>query len=104
MVTFGPTNARIIRRLMVAAVSGLAASWLGVAALITLSIAWPHNPVPRVLLSAWAVLVAVSFAIPGVSPGPFRGRGLVVFLAVPATRARRGRRLASSARGDPGFP
>jgi hypothetical protein len=83
MVMFGPEHGRGLRRLVIAALSGWLVSWLGVAVLITLSVAWPHNPIPRVLLAAWAVLVAVSFVIPGASLGAIRGRGPVVVLAAP---------------------
>jgi hypothetical protein len=83
MVMFGPEHARGIRRLVIAVLSGWLVSWLGVAALITLSVTWPHNPIPRVLLVVWAVLAAVSFAIPGVSLRAIRPRGPVLVLAVP---------------------
>jgi hypothetical protein len=83
MVMFGPSHARSIRRIAIAVVSGLLVSWLGVAALIALSVAWPHNPVPRVLLAVWGVLAAVSFATWGSPFKAFRGRGLVLVLAVP---------------------
>jgi hypothetical protein len=58
-------------------------SWLGVAALITLSVALPHNPVPRVLLVCWAVLAAVTLAVPGFGFGVGRLRILVLVLMVP---------------------
>jgi hypothetical protein len=72
-----------IYRLVIAILFGWLVSWLGVAALITLSVTWPHNPIPRVLLVVWAVLAAVSFAIPGGSLRVIRGRGPVLVLAVP---------------------
>jgi hypothetical protein len=74
---------RAIRRLLIAAVTGWLVSWLAVGALITLSIAWPHNWVPRVLLVAWAVLAAVSLAIPG-SKSSSLDRWLLLVLAAPA--------------------
>jgi len=69
--------------LVIAILSGWLILWLGVAVLITLSFAWPHNPVPPVLLAVWAVLAAVSFAIPGAFRGKTGGGLPVLFLAVP---------------------
>jgi hypothetical protein len=82
MVMFGPEGGRGIHRLMIAILFGLLVSWLGVAALITLSVTWPHNPIPLVLLVVWAVLAAVSFAIPGALRA-ILGRGPALVLVVP---------------------
>jgi hypothetical protein len=79
MVWFGPEHRRTLGRIALAVLSGVLLSWLGLATLITLSFAWPRNPVPRVLLAAWTVLVVVAFAIPGKSGR----RSLVLLLAVP---------------------
>jgi hypothetical protein len=57
-------------RLIIALLAGWLISWLGVAALIALSVAWPHNPDPRLLLGAWAFLIVVCLAKTG-----GRGRG-----------------------------
>jgi hypothetical protein len=65
----GGEEGRLFGRLMIAMLSGWLASWLGVAALTTLAVAFPRNPVPWVLLVAWAVLVAVSLVIPGARLG-----------------------------------
>ncbi len=65
MVWWGREQARSFSRLMIAILAGWLASWLGVAALAALSLALPHNAVPRVMLVVWAVLVAASLAIPG---------------------------------------
>ena len=43
----------------------------------------PRDPVPRILLGAWAVLAAVSLVIPGASLKTIRGRGPVLAAAVP---------------------
>ena len=72
MVWWGREQARSFSRLMIAILAGWLASWLGVAALAALSVALPHNPVPRVLLVVWAVLVAASLAIPGARFGAGR--------------------------------
>ena len=67
---------------MIAMLSGWLVSWLGVAALITLTVAFSRNPVPWALLVAWAVLAAVSLVIPGASLGG-RIRGALLVLALP---------------------
>ena len=66
MVWWGPDQGRLFSRIVIAMLSGWLISWSGVAALIALSVAWPHDSVPRVLLLAWAVLAAASLVIPGV--------------------------------------
>jgi hypothetical protein len=83
MVWWGREQARGFRRLLITMLSAWLVSWLGVAALIALSVALPHYPVPRVLLAAWAVLAVVSLAIPGAPLGAGRPRALVLLLAVP---------------------
>ena len=83
MVWWGREQARSFSRLVIAVLSGWLVSWLGVAALITLSVVLPHNPVPRVLLVVWAVLAAASLAIPGAPFGAGRLSALVLVLAVP---------------------
>jgi hypothetical protein len=83
VVRLGPEHARAFRGLVIAMLAGWLVSWLGVAALITLSIARPHNLVPRVLLVAWAVLAAVSLVLPGASRRAIRGRGLMLAAAIP---------------------
>jgi len=55
MVMIGPSQGRSFVRLLLAVLSGLVLSWLGVAALITLSVTG-HGPVPWVLLVVWAAL------------------------------------------------
>jgi hypothetical protein len=77
-----PQGGRTIRKLLIAVVTGWLVSWLGVAALITLWIAWPHNSVPRVLLVVWAIMAAVSIAIPA-RRSPSRGGWLLLVLAAP---------------------
>ena len=80
-MAMGPVPLQGLARLVIAALFGWLVSWLGVAILITLSVARPHDPIPRVLLVVWAVLVAVSFAIPS---WEIRGQSwLVLVLAVP---------------------
>jgi hypothetical protein len=83
MVWWGREQARSFSRLLIAILAGWLVSWLGVAALVALSVALPHNPVPRVLLGVWAVLAAASLAIPGASFGGGRLSGPVLVLALP---------------------
>jgi hypothetical protein len=83
MVWWGREQARSFSRLLLAILAGWLVSWLGVAALAASSVALPHNPVPRVLLVAWAVLAAASLAIPGASFGAARLSGPVLVLALP---------------------
>jgi hypothetical protein len=83
MVWFRPEHGRIFGRIVIVILCGWLMSWLGVGALIALSFARPHDPVPRVLLAVWAVLAAVSFAIPGAFRGKIGGRLPLLFLAVP---------------------
>jgi hypothetical protein len=80
MVDFGPEHVRGLRRIALAILSGWLLSWLGVAALVTLSVVRPHNPIPRVLLVVWAGAVVLSLAIPNASFGAIRGKGSVLFL------------------------
>jgi hypothetical protein len=82
MVWWGPEQARAFSRLVIAIASGWLLSWLGVAALITLSFVLPHDPVPLVLLVLWALLVAACLAIPGAPFGEGRLTVLLV-LAIP---------------------
>ncbi len=51
--------------------AGIAVSWLAVLALIVLSIVWPDNQVPHVLLGAWLCVIAAYLA-----PPLLRGRRL----------------------------
>jgi hypothetical protein len=83
MVMLGPAHARAIRRIVIAVLSGFLIAGLGFAALITLAVAWPHNPVPRILLVAWAVLATLSVAIPGAFRRTIRGRGALLLVAFP---------------------
>jgi hypothetical protein len=64
---------RSLSRILLAFWAGMIASWLGVAALVALSILWPANQVPHVLLGLWACAVAAQQVWPG---GRFRNRDL----------------------------
>jgi hypothetical protein len=66
--------------MLIAAWAGLLVSWLDIAGLIALTVAWPRNPVPLVLLAAWAVLIAVTHALPGMSARKAREQGPVMLI------------------------
>jgi hypothetical protein len=85
VVGWGREQGRSFTRLVITGLAGWLASWLGVLALITLSVAFPHNPVPRALLVLWAALVVVSLAVPRGRRfvGAGRRRVLVLVLTVP---------------------
>jgi hypothetical protein len=83
MVWWGPEQGRSFRRLLLALLGGYLGSWLGVAALVALSVALPHNPVPRILLVVWAGLAAVSLAVPGARFGGGRLSTPGLLLALP---------------------
>ena len=53
--------------------AGMVVSWLGMMALVALSILWPANQVPHVLLGVWLCAILALQAWPG---GRFRRRGL----------------------------
>ena len=73
-----------LARILIAVFLGLLVSWLGVAALITLVILWPHNPVPLILLVAWAVLVLVLLVNPGSSGRTIRAESpALILMALP---------------------
>jgi apolipoprotein N-acyltransferase len=66
-----PEQGRSIARMLLAVWGGMVVSWLGVAALVVLSILWPANQVPHVLLSVWLCAIVALQAWPG---GRFRRR------------------------------
>jgi hypothetical protein len=50
---------RAIARMILAAFAGIIVGWLAVAALVVLSILWPANQVPHVMLGIWLCVMAV---------------------------------------------
>jgi hypothetical protein len=64
----GPVDGALAR-LLLAVLAGVVVGWLGVAALLAVSIVWPTNQVPHVLLGIWLCLIAAGLVLPG-RPGP----------------------------------
>jgi uncharacterized membrane protein YfcA len=56
------TGARALGRLFWRYIAGIAGSWAGILALITLSVVWPSNHVPQSLLAVWALATLASVA------------------------------------------
>jgi hypothetical protein len=50
---------RAIARMILAAFAGIVVGWLSVAALVVLSILWPANQVPHVMLGIWLCVIAI---------------------------------------------
>ena len=65
MVYLGPRHRRALARVALATLAGLVVSWAGVAVLVALSIAWPANHVPLVLLLIWLGAIACTVSLPG---------------------------------------
>jgi hypothetical protein len=65
-------NAGAMRWVLLAVLAGVVVPWLGLAALVALSILWPANQVPHVLLGVW-LCVAVAYLVVPLLPG--RGLG-----------------------------
>lgn len=80
---FGPEHGRGFGRYLIGIFACWTVAWLGVAALITLSALLPRNPVPLILLAAWAVLAACSLVIPGDSRLTIREDLAEILLALP---------------------
>lgn len=84
------TSARSLRRIFLALVAGLVVSWGSVVALVTLSVLWPRNPVPRILVAVWLLAAAASVALawrPEGQAGPSKGMLLVMAPLHPLLRA-----------------
>lgn len=84
VVDFGPGHQRAFLRLFVALLAGLVVSWGGVAALITLSVLWPRNLVPPILLAVWVLSAVASVAMSGPDERwPGRPEGWAILLWAP---------------------
>jgi len=53
-----PKQGRSLAWMLLGAWAVTVLSWLGVAALVTLSVLWPANQVPHVLLAVWLCAIA----------------------------------------------
>lgn len=97
-------TARAVVRLLLAVWAVVVVSWLGVAALVALSILWPANQVPHVLLGLWLCMIVAQLVRPQQSfrhdddglPlrilfAPMAVLGPVVWVARRVRRARTGR-------------
>jgi hypothetical protein len=60
----GRRNARAISWILLAVLAGIVAPWLGLAALVALSMLWPANQVPHVLLGIWLCVTAAYLVLP----------------------------------------
>jgi len=81
VVWFSPQNRRTITRVALAVVAGLVVSWAGVVALVVLSVAWPANKVPHVLLVVWLSAVVCDLAWPGGWSRAGAGLGVRILVA-----------------------
>ena len=81
MVWLSPNHRRAIAWVVFAIVAGLIVSWLGVAMLVVLSLAWPANQVPHVLLVVWLCAIVCDLALPGGWPRGNVGLGKRILFA-----------------------
>jgi uncharacterized membrane protein YqjE len=85
------TNARALQRVFLALLAGIAVSWAGVVALMALSVLWPRNHIPQILLATWvlAAVASVAMAWPQdeKQAGPSKGALLVLAPFYPLLRA-----------------
>lgn len=65
-------TADAIRWILLAVLAGIVVPWLGLATLVALSILWPANQVPHVLLGIWLCVTTAYLVLP-LLPG--RGLG-----------------------------
>jgi hypothetical protein len=63
---WGPQQGRALARIALAALSGVVVSWLGLAALVALTIIlWPGGLVPLLLLGVWLCAIVACLVWPG---------------------------------------
>ena len=62
---WGPQQSRALGRMVLAGLSGIVVSWLGLAALVALTIIlWPGGLVPLVLLGVWVCAIVACLVWP----------------------------------------
>ena len=62
---WGPQQSRALGRVVLAGLSGIVVSWLGLAALVALTIIlWPGGLVPLVLLGVWVCAIVACLVWP----------------------------------------
>jgi hypothetical protein len=81
VVRLSPKHRRAIAWVVLAMVAGVVASWLGVAVLVVVSLAWPANQVPHVLLVVWLCAIVCDLALPGGWPRGDVGLGKRILFA-----------------------
>jgi hypothetical protein len=65
-MTWTPEHSRAIGQIVLAMFAGIVVSWLGLAALVVLTIIlWPTNQVPLVLLGVWLCAIVTGLLWPG---------------------------------------
>jgi hypothetical protein len=57
-------NAGAISWILLAVLAGIVVPWLGLATLVALSILWPANQVPHVLLGLWLCVTTAYLVMP----------------------------------------
>jgi hypothetical protein len=91
VVWMDPTTARALQRMFLTLLAGIVISWAGVVALMTLSVLWPGNHIPQILLAVWVLAAAASVAMAWPQDerqaGPSKGALLVMAPFYPLLRA-----------------
>jgi hypothetical protein len=70
---------RAVTRVVLVVGTGIVVSWLGLAALVTLSVLWPANQVPHVLLGGWLCAIVVRQLWAGLSLEDTSGLWRILF-------------------------
>lgn len=66
---------RSVQRMFLALLAGWLVTWGGIAALIALTVLWPHNHVPQILLAVWVLAAVASVAASWEDERKPNGRG-----------------------------
>lgn len=89
-----PEHSRAIGRIVLAMFAGIVVSWLGLAALVVLSIIlWPTNQVALVLLGVWLCAIVACLVWPGGRVWRQESLPMQILLAPLDPRARVGGRI-----------
>jgi len=67
--------ARSLQRIFLALLAGWLVTWGGIAALTALTVLWPHNHVPQILLAAWVLAAVAAVAASWADERKPNGRG-----------------------------
>jgi hypothetical protein len=60
----GRQNSRAMSWTLLVVLAGIVVPWLGLAALVALSILWPANQIPHVLLAIWLCVTTAYLVLP----------------------------------------